>query len=401
MHIVFLSYTYWPPDFGGELLLSIERLQTLAERGHRVTVLTSGSPGFSSTMVDKGIEIKRSPVIHNSRPGRLIRRFVFFLWSLNNLRKMSFDVLHLLSVPGIIDALTSLMTWILVKLAHTKGARTVIVHSLADTERETLDIQGRMKRFWTQIRLGQLDHIVAVSPALYRPLKSLFPNQAVLLVNGVRDDLFIPLNREEQSRLRCQWNLNEDNVVFLFLGSVGHRKGFDVLAKAFAQLAEAHPKWRLWVIGPRSRSESQNIVDEHVEKVISPISHLASQVKFWGRIDDREKLAQILAVGDVFVFPSRREGMGLAPVEAMACGTPVIIARIPDITDLANIEGETGLYVPPGEVEPLKQAMERLGTNPELRRRMGRNAARRVREEFGWEQYIDRWERLYKDGHVE
>lgn len=399
MHIVFLSYTYWPPDFGGELLLSIERLQSLVERGHRVTVLTSGSPGFPGSTEDRGIRIRRSPAVHDSRPGRLLRRLLFFLWASDQLRKTSFDALHLLSIPGILDGLTALMTWTLAKLAHWKDARVLIVHALADTEQKALDLQG-MKKFWSQVRLGQIDHIVAVSPALYRPLKKHFPERAVLLVNGVRDDLFVPLKEKERNRLRHQWNLTEENVAFVFLGSLDRRKGFDLLAEAFVDLAKDHPNWRLWAIGPRSRGESQNIVDTQVEQVCARVAHLGTQVKFWGRIDDRHKLAGLLAAGDVFVFPSRREGMGLASVEAMATGTPVIVARLPDITDLVNIEGQTGFYVPPGKVEPLQAAIELLGTDPALRRRMGERAAHRVREAFGWEQYIDRWEALYRDGRV-
>ena len=85
-------------------------------------------------------------------------------------------------------------------------------------------------------------------------------------------------------------------------------------------------------------------------------------------------------------------------MEAMAVGLPVIIARIPGVTDLANIDGDTGLYVPPGDLPALKAAMLRLGTDEELRKRMGARAAQVVRESFAWEQHVTKWMRLYEDG---
>jgi glycosyltransferase involved in cell wall biosynthesis len=87
--------------------------------------------------------------------------------------------------------------------------------------------------------------------------------------------------------------------------------------------------------------------------------------------------------------------MGIAPMEAMAVGLPLIIARIPGVTDVANIDGDTGLYVPPGDLQSLKTAMLRLGTDADLRRMMGLRAAQVVRNSFGWEKHVDDWARLY------
>ncbi|MGQ9517899.1 MAG: glycosyltransferase family 4 protein, partial [Anaerolineae bacterium] len=213
--------------------------------------------------------------------------------------------------------------------------------------------------------------------------------------------IFTPLEEETRRHVRAEFGAGEEDVVFTFLGTVCRRKGFDLLAEAFASLALQHPNWRLWVIGPRSYAESQNLRDEEAQAVMAPLRGLDFQVRYFGRVDDRAKLARLLGASDVFVFPSRREGFGLAPVEAMAAGVPVILARIPGVTDLANLEGETGLYVPPDDAEALRQAMERLGSDPALRQQMGQRAVQRVREAFSWEPYIDKWERLYHDGHPE
>jgi hypothetical protein len=61
MKILFVSYHYWPPHFGGELKISIERFESLVKRGHQVTALTSGVPGLPARETLNGIEIRRFP----------------------------------------------------------------------------------------------------------------------------------------------------------------------------------------------------------------------------------------------------------------------------------------------------------------------------------------------------
>lgn len=400
MNIIFLSYTYWPPDFGGELMTTIERLESLARRGHRVTVLTSGHPGFPSRGVDRGLEVRRSPAVGRSRPARALRRLAFFLWSLVQLGQLRGDAVHLGDMPGGGRVANAFMAWAYGWLAKAKKSRTVAVVSLMESGEQAWNTQGS-QRLWKDFYFRNVDHIVGVSPVLYRAIKGRYPARAVLMVPAARDDIFAPLSPEERQRLRAAWGVPHGGVVFLFLGSVGRRKGFDLLAEAFARLAPEHPDWFLWVIGPRTRAESQNLDEAEVREVTASLAGLEAQVRYFGRVDDRVELARILGAGDVFVLPTRREGMPLAPVEAMSTGIPVIITRIPGVTDLANVDGETGLYIPVGDAEALRRAMERLGSDPALRKRMGQNAVHRVREAFSWEPYVDRWERLYRDGCVE
>jgi glycosyltransferase involved in cell wall biosynthesis len=360
MRIAFVSYHYWPPDFGGELLISIERLRSLVAGDCEVTVLTSGRPGFARSQPDEGLEIRRSPVVHHTRPGRLVRRFVFFFWACWQLARSHFDVLHV-GTSGAIGPLShAFAAWSFCVLARLKGARSVVVHSLADSETSAFDGRG-WEGFWRQRYFAAFDHIVAVSPALYHALLPHFPSKATLIPYGIRDDLFNRCCQATREALRREKGVGDAAVVFAFLGTVGRRKGFDLLAQAFAELAREHLNWYLWVIGPRTRVENQNLDEREVAEVTQPLQSAGTRVTFWGRVDDRAQLSRILSASDVFVFPTRREGMGIAPIEAMAVGLPVIIARIPGVTDLANVEGETGFYVPPGDLEALKAAMLRLG----------------------------------------
>jgi glycosyltransferase involved in cell wall biosynthesis len=86
----------------------------------------------------------------------------------------------------------------------------------------------------------------------------------------------------------------------------------------------------------------------------------------------------------VVVCPSRREGYGVAAREAMAHGRPVVATAVGGLKD-AVIDGETGLLVPPGDVEALRGALERLLADGDLRARLGAEARRRAEERFGLE----------------
>lgn len=397
MKIIFLSYRYWPSDFGGELLASIERLQSLSNKGFNVTVLTSGKPGLPQSSFEGGIRVLRSPVIHPSRLGRLFRRVFFALWVFVQLISQSYQVVHFASLPGIERISNYLFGWILAGISHHKGARNICVHSLSDDEDVHIKFEGLAgllrKKF-----LKQMNHIVAVSPALYNAVVQHFPYTTVLIPYGIRDDIFIPLAEEERLSFRSTHDLTDENIVFMFLGSVGRRKGFDLLAEAFASLLTVRPNCRLWVIGPHKPEESQNIIQQEVVEVIKPLREVEDSVTFWGRINSREQLATILSTGDILVFPSRKEGMGIAPLEAMAAGTPVIISRLPGITDIASIEGKTGIYIPPDNIDALKEAMITLVDNNVLRQQMGILATQHMRQAFNWKSHLKKWETLYTDG---
>jgi len=113
-----------------------------------------------------------------------------------------------------------------------------------------------------------------------------------------------------------------------------------------------------------------------------------------GAVTDKHELVGYYSAADVFVFPTRMEGLGNVLVEAAAAGLPAVATNLPGITDTVVVDGETGFLVPPEDVGAFTQAVERLISDPTLAARMSRSARARSHI-FGFESYCSRLKDFY------
>jgi glycosyltransferase involved in cell wall biosynthesis len=109
-----------------------------------------------------------------------------------------------------------------------------------------------------------------------------------------------------------------------------------------------------------------------------------------------DELQQLYARAAVVACPSRREGFGVACLEAMAHGRPVVATNVGGLRDLV-VEGETGLVVPPGDPPALRTALAQLLADPDLRSALGAAGRRRARERFSWRAATDATLDAYAD----
>jgi glycosyltransferase involved in cell wall biosynthesis len=101
-----------------------------------------------------------------------------------------------------------------------------------------------------------------------------------------------------------------------------------------------------------------------------------------------DELQRLYARAAVVACPSRREGFGVACLEAMAHGRPVVATAVGGLLDLV-VDGETGIVVPPRDPVALRSALQRLLADPELRRSLGAAGRERARERFSWDEVTD------------
>ena len=157
----------------------------------------------------------------------------------------------------------------------------------------------------------------------------------------------------------------------LFVGRLVPYKGVDVLIRAVAPL-----KARLTIVGdgPMREAWTRLAADTRDQAV----------VEFTGPLPDDEVKARLHAA-DVFVLPSvtPAEAFGFVQLEAMACATPVISTQLDSGVPWVNRSGESGIVVPPGDVDALRTAIATLANDPALRARLGAGGLARARAEFG------------------
>lgn len=204
---------------------------------------------------------------------------------------------------------------------------------------------------------------------------------------GVDTIRFSP-NEKVRADIRNKYNINPEDVVFLFIGRLNIEKGLLDLVKAFEIAARKNSAIKLLIVGP----------DE--DGLESEFAKLAAQ--FPGRVHRAGYTTtpeDYMAAADVFCLPSYREGFGSVLIEAAAVELPSIASRIYGITDAIE-DGVTGILHSPKAEKEMADAMLLLTTNKDLRIQMGSSARKRAIQKFSEErvtgEFLVFYERLLK-----
>jgi len=205
--------------------------------------------------------------------------------------------------------------------------------------------------------------------------------------------------REASLRLRHEWQVPQNGVVFLFAGAIVPEKGVIHLARAFARLADQHSNVHLALAGTSSLWGSElaaNTPGDSYEDQVSDVLRgcvEAGRVHFLGKVAS-SRMPIVYAASDILVIPSLwREAFGLVALEALATGCPVIASSVGGLVEFVN--EENGIFVPPGEEPALEDAMRNLAENPDLRKKLGR-AARSQAQRFSWEITAQQLDVIYR-----
>ncbi len=231
------------------------------------------------------------------------------------------------------------------------------------------------------------DRVITVSRHTRRDLVAdlgLPPEKIAVIHNGI-DPAYRPLEKEEMVRI-VKRKLGSADPYLLYVGRFDPYKNVAGLVRAFAGFS-------------RNRSDRPRLVlaghpDPRYPEAAEAVAELqlGSRVVFLDGVGE-EELVALYNGARALVLPSLYEGFGLPPLEAMACGTPVIVS---DRASLPEVVGEAGLLVDPESTEALAAAIERLWDSAELRREYRRRGLARAAE-FSWEKTASETLKVYRE----
>lgn len=235
----------------------------------------------------------------------------------------------------------------------------------------------RAKRFYlslfTRLSARRARRIIAISENTKRDVVRLLgvsPDKVDVVYCGI-DEAFRPLAKDQVASFRAKRGLPERFI--LFVGTIEPRKNITTLIEAFANLHTCEPANLKLVIGGAKGWFYQDVFARVEElgledAVIFPGYIPASELPWWYN------------AAELFVYPSLYEGFGLPPLEAMACGTPVIVANT---SSLPEVVGEAGLTVDPLDAEGLAVAIRRVLDDETLWQEMRERGWQRAKG-FSW-----------------
>jgi glycosyltransferase involved in cell wall biosynthesis len=174
----------------------------------------------------------------------------------------------------------------------------------------------------------------------------------------------------------------------VFVGSNWEIKGLDILLLALEKVRLRYPDVSLLVAGSKDNIVNNKIKKLALEKNLDDIVIFAGQA-------DRHCLTHFLWHSDIFVLPSRQEALGVAAIEAMSAGLPVIAAQVGGLTEIVRSPDE-GMLFEVGDVDGLCKAISKLADSEETRLKLSVNGLRRSRD-FNVHRMVERVRRLYRE----
>jgi glycosyltransferase involved in cell wall biosynthesis len=226
-------------------------------------------------------------------------------------------------------------------------------------------------------QLRKCDCVVAINNQVEEELlaNGFRPDQIARIPNGIETQAFAT---ERDYRLH-------DPIRLIFIGRLNAQKGVDVLLHGLQLLTRHCPdiRWELHILGEGQLRQDLELLAEELG--------LSTMVTFCGKVND---VPHRLRESDIFVLPSRAEGMSNALLEAMTSGLPCVATRIPGNLDLVQDE-RNGLLVMPDNPKALARAIERLARDQRLRITLGRAAWDTAEKNYAMDTVVEQYIELY------
>jgi glycosyltransferase involved in cell wall biosynthesis len=333
-------------------------VSALLERGHDCTLVCPPESG-----VDTAAQLAGIPVRNLHCAGDLD---LSFAWRLVRLLKSSRpDLVHCHSRRGA-DMLGGLA-------AHFAAMPAVVSRRVDNTE----------LRAMAALRYRPFAKVVAISEAIAAVLRGLGVDEARIEVIRSAVDTGRYATPADCEAFRREFGIVPGTTLLAAAGQLIPRKGHRYLLQAIADLVPHYGPLRLIVFG-------EGYLSNRLRAQAAALG-LGDVVQFAGF---RADLDDVLPCFDVFVHPALAEGLGVAALKASAAGLPVVAFDAGGLRE-AVADGETGLLVPAGDVDALRDAIASLLRSPDLRERLGAAGSKRMQNEFSIATMADRHVAMY------
>lgn len=389
-------------DSGGQNVYVAQLAHQLAARGYQVDIFTRRDDPSLPEVVKF---ISRVRVVHiDAGPTSVVPKeellpfmpaFTKGMAAFCRWQRFRYDILHAnFWTSGIVAAdLKQLFKVPFVITFHALGkVRTRYQREADRFPAERPAIEARI--------IAAADHVIAECAQDRTDLIQLYgtdPNKVCIIPCGFDPLELWPI---EKSTARRELGLAQDERIILQLGRIVPRKGIDVPIRALARLRDRFGiAARLLIVGGESDLPDVRVTPEIGRlRTIADAEGVTDAVQFIGR-RGRALLKYYYSAADVFITTPWYEPFGITPVEAMACGTPVIGANVGGIKTTVR-DGKTGYLVPPNDADAVAQRLAQLYAQPELLRAFGVAGRERAVRRFTWAQVAERVAALYGMVHA-
>jgi phosphoheptose isomerase len=386
-------------DSGGQNLYVGQLAKNLAAMGYEVDVLTRRD---SELLPESAEWINGARIVHvpAGPPAPLpkeallpwMAEFTAYVLRLCRRRRRPYDLVHAnFWMSGLVAA----------DVKRALGIPFVVTfHALGRVRRLHQKDADRFpdQRFAIEDRIvAEADHILAECPQDEEDLIRLYnadPARIGIVPCGFDPTELWPISK---ALARVTLGLPPDEPLILHLGRLVPRKGGDTVIRGFARLVRDHQLTaRLLVVGGESNDPDPRLTPEIGRlQALAAAEGVADRVTFVGR-RGRDVLKHYYSAADVFVTTPWYEPFGITPVEAMACGTPVIGSNVGGIKFTVR-DGETGYLVPPNDPDALAERLAHLYRHPRLASLIRRQAIRRANDLFTWQKVASGVAALYEE----
>lgn len=396
MNIAMLSYHTCPlatlggKDTGGMNVYVAELTRQLGREGFHVDVFTrSQDEHVPHVMHDLGygnrvVHIPAGPETPLPKPelATFIPKFAAEIANFADQKNIRYDLIHSHYWMSGLAANLLKLEWKtpVLQMFHTLG---LMKNRIAQSPAE---IEGLYRIDGERQAMQTADLVVAATQAEEAQLNFLYgikPAKIVTIPPGVDTARFYPIPMDEAKEAI---GYPKEKNLLLFVGRIEPLKGLDTLIRALAAIRKSgsleQECYSLAVIGGEPGAEPEQMSSEMARlKTLCEELGIGDLIVFLGK-KAQDTLPYYYSAAEILVMPSYYESFGMVALEAMACGTAVVASQVGGLGFLVQ-DGITGRVVPGGDVEALAATISDLMIKPELRKKMGQQAAEYAKN-FSW-----------------